>query len=90
MKFHVSLGTQNAKNQARSGANSRQNAFDFLMQAQKNLALPTLPKQISARTSMDDLCNIINDLLEQMDQSLTSTEAVTGGKHLMRALCNTL
>ena len=40
-----------------------------LMQAQKNLALPTLPEQFSARTRKDDLYNAIIDLLEQMDLS---------------------
>ena len=90
VEFHVSMGTQEAVSQVRSGANSRQTAFDFLMQAQKNLPLPTLPERISARTRKDDLYNTITDLLEQMDLFLTSTEASAGGKQLVRALCNTL
>ena len=77
------MGTQNAESQVHSGANGRRTAFDFLLQAQKNLALPTLPEQISAHTRKDDLYNAIIDLLEQMDLSLTSTEASAGGKQLM-------
>ena len=90
VKFHVSVGTQDAESQVHSGANGRRSAFDFLMQLQKNLALPTLPERISARTRKDDLYNAITDLLEQMDLSLTSTEASAGGKQLVKALYNTL
>lgn len=66
------------------------NAFDLMIQAQKDKALPTLPQRIPARTKKDDLYNAIIDLLEQMDLTLTSMEASGGGKQLVRALCNTL
>ena len=66
------------------------NAFDVLMQSQRDQSLPTLADRIPTRTRKDDLYNAVIDLLEQMNLTLPRNEANMGGMQLVRALCNVL
>ena len=91
VKFQVRVGicTSDMEYQVCSGCRV-QNAFDVIMQAQKDQSLPTFPERVPVRTKKDDLFNAIIDLLEQMNLTLTRNEANAGGKQLVKVLCNTL